>query len=136
VVEVWRELQGVDELGIETRGHLDAHTAEEQPDVHAPQIRLLVPWRLVLLDEASDDGVGGAANVDHLDEFSTFSSFWLDSLLLSWVMQGGREAVGLAGSVPPVVLRNQHLNVFWGYCRSYYTRPFPRISPLPRVVVR
>lgn len=94
VVEVWRELQGVDELGVETRGHLDAHTAEEQPDVHAPQIGLLVPWRLVLGDEAGDDGVGGAANVDHLGELSTFSSTCsspsLAGLLLSsWFMQEG-----------------------------------------------
>jgi hypothetical protein len=50
----------------------------------------------------------------------------LFSLLSSWVMQTGREAVGLAGSVPPVVLRNQHLNVFWGCCRSYYTRTVPQ----------
>lgn len=70
VVEVLRVLERVDELRIETRSHLNTHTAEEQPDVHKTQIGLLVPWRLVLLDEASDDGVRGATNVDHVGELA------------------------------------------------------------------
>jgi hypothetical protein len=65
LMEVRGELQGVDELRVETRGHLDAHAAQEQPDVKGAQVWLLVPWRLVLLDEASDDGIGGRTHVDH-----------------------------------------------------------------------
>lgn len=61
------ELEGIDELGIEARGHLNTHAAQEQEDVHPPQVGLLVPWRLVLGDEAGDDGVGGGSYVDHLD---------------------------------------------------------------------
>jgi hypothetical protein len=64
-MEVRGELQGVDELRVETGGNLDAHAAQEQPDVEHAQVWLLVPWRLVLVDEASDDRVGGRAHVDH-----------------------------------------------------------------------
>jgi hypothetical protein len=69
LVESLGELQSVNELGIETRGHLHTHTTQEQPDVHQAQIGLLVPWRLILRDEAGDDGVGGRSYVDHLDGF-------------------------------------------------------------------
>lgn len=67
VVEGVRVLQSVDELRIETRSHLDTHATEEQPDVHHTKIGLLVPWRLILLDEASDNWVCGRAHVDHRD---------------------------------------------------------------------
>lgn len=66
-MEGLRVLQSVDELRIETRGHLNAHTAKEQPDVEDTKIRLLVPWHLILIDEAGDDGIGGSTNVDHRD---------------------------------------------------------------------
>jgi hypothetical protein len=38
----------------------DAHAAEEEPDVHGPQVGLLVPWCLVLLGQVGDDGVRDA----------------------------------------------------------------------------
>jgi hypothetical protein len=66
-MESLRVLQSVDELRIETRGHLNTHTTKEQPDVEDTKIGLLVPWYLILLDEASDDGIGGSTNVDHRD---------------------------------------------------------------------
>ena len=65
-VEELGELERVDELRIETRGHLNTHTTQEQPDVHNPKVRLPVPWHLVLLHEAGDDGVRGFSNVRHL----------------------------------------------------------------------
>lgn len=83
MVEVLRVLERVDELRIETRSHLNTHTTEEQPDVHDTQIGLLVPWRLILLDEASDDGVRGATNVDHVGELALLS-------LSSGFVQGAR----------------------------------------------
>lgn len=65
VVKGLRVLQSVDKLRIESGSHLNTHTAEEQPDVHDTKIGLLVPWCLVLFNEASDDGIGGGTNVDH-----------------------------------------------------------------------
>lgn len=65
LVEGSRKLQCVDELRIKTRGHLNTHAAQEQPNVHNPKVRLPVPWYLVLLDEASDDGVRGFS-FDHV----------------------------------------------------------------------
>lgn len=62
-----RELEGVDELGVETRGHLDTHAAQEEPHVHKTQVGLLVPWRRVLGDEARDDRVSGGSYIDHLE---------------------------------------------------------------------
>jgi hypothetical protein len=67
VMEGLRVLQSVDELRIETRGHLNTHTTKEQPDVEHTKIGLLVPWHLILIDEAGDDGIGGSTNVDHRD---------------------------------------------------------------------
>lgn len=64
LVEGRGELESVDELRVETRGHLNTHAAEEEADVHGPQVRLLVPHHLVLLAEASDNGVGSRADVD------------------------------------------------------------------------
>lgn len=63
-MEVLRELQRVDELRVEARRHLDAHAAEEEPHVHDAQVALLVPWHLVLLHEARDNGVRCGADVD------------------------------------------------------------------------
>lgn len=60
------ELERVDELRVETRCHLDTHTAQEKPQVHVPKIGLLVPWHLVLRNQAGDDGVGSVAYVDHV----------------------------------------------------------------------
>lgn len=59
------KLQRVDELRVKARRHLNTHAAEEEPNVHQPQVGLLVPWRLVLRHEAGEDGVGGIAHVDH-----------------------------------------------------------------------
>ena len=50
-------MQGVDELRVESRGHLDAHAAEEEPEVHHAQVGLFVPWHLVLRDQARKNGV-------------------------------------------------------------------------------
>ena len=70
LVEGWSKLESVDELRVEARSHLNAHAAQEEEDVHAPQVRLLVPCHLVLLDQAGDNGVRCCANVDfhHLDD--------------------------------------------------------------------
>jgi len=57
-VEWTRELQRVDELRIESRGHLYSHTAEEEPDIHDTQITLAIPWYFVLLGKTCDDRVG------------------------------------------------------------------------------
>ena len=57
-VEWLRELQRADQLRIESGGHLHAHAAAEEPDVHDAQIRFLPPSHLVLLHHAGDDGVG------------------------------------------------------------------------------
>ena len=67
VMEGLRVLQSIDELRIETRGHLNTHTTKEQPDVEDSKIGLLVPWHLILIDEAGDDGIGGSTNIDHRD---------------------------------------------------------------------
>ena len=57
-VEWTRELKSIDKLGVEARGHLNAHTAHEEPQVHQPQIWLLVPWHLVVLHHPRDNRVG------------------------------------------------------------------------------
>jgi hypothetical protein len=59
-----RELQCVDELRVEARGHLHTHAAKEEPQVHVPKVRLLVPWHLVFLDQASDNGLTGVTCFD------------------------------------------------------------------------
>jgi len=65
LVEGLRELQGVDELRIETRGHLNTHAAHEQEEVKVSKVWLPVPWHLVLLHEARNDGVGCVSGVHH-----------------------------------------------------------------------
>jgi hypothetical protein len=67
-VERCRELKGVDELRVETRSDLNTHTTDEEVEVHDPQIRLLVPWHLILLDHARNDGVGSMADVWRLED--------------------------------------------------------------------
>lgn len=64
LVPLLRDLEGVDELRVETGGHLNTHAAAEKPHVHHAQVRLLVPWRLVLGDKAGHDGVGSVTEVD------------------------------------------------------------------------
>lgn len=51
------DLQGIDELRVEARGELDTHAGGEEHEVEPSQIGLLVPGDLVLLDDASEDGV-------------------------------------------------------------------------------
>jgi hypothetical protein len=68
LVEGCRELKRVDELRVETRGHLNTHAAQEQVHVHNPKVRLLEPWYLVLRDKAGDNGVRGFSCLDHLVE--------------------------------------------------------------------
>jgi hypothetical protein len=51
-------LEGVDELRVETRGHLNAHAAQEEPEIHDTHVWLLVPWHLVLSHQAGEDRVG------------------------------------------------------------------------------
>lgn len=55
-----RELQRVDELGVEARSHLDTHAAGEEKEVHHTEVALLPEGDLVLGYHASDDGVRGA----------------------------------------------------------------------------
>jgi hypothetical protein len=57
-VEGARELEGVDELRVETGGDLNTHAAYEEVEVHPAQIGLLVPWHLVLRNHAGNNGVG------------------------------------------------------------------------------
>jgi hypothetical protein len=64
LVERLRELERVDELRVETRGHLNTHAAEEEPEVHVSQVGLLVPWHPVFLDQAGDDGVTRVSCLD------------------------------------------------------------------------
>lgn len=57
------ELESVDELGVKARGNLDAHTSDEEEDVHPTKVGLLVPRHLVTLDEAGDDRVRGISGL-------------------------------------------------------------------------
>lgn len=83
------ELEGVDELRVETRCHLNAHTAAEEQEVEDAQVGLLVPWHLVLLDEAGDDGVGSSASTG-----SHVGQQLLAMAKLSWQrsFRGGRQS--------------------------------------------
>jgi hypothetical protein len=119
-----RVLKGVDKLRIETRSHLDTHATKEQPDVHDTKIRFLVPWCLVLVDEAGNDGIGGGTNVDH----------------------GGGLTVGECNAMNakgwaalPVTVSSRTVGRYWretgderfewGHCRSYYIADVGVISP-------
>jgi len=53
-------LKGIDKLRVKTRRDLYSHAAQKQEDIHLSQIRLLVPFDLVLLCKLSENGVGGA----------------------------------------------------------------------------
>jgi hypothetical protein len=68
LIEGSRELQGVDELRVETRCNFDTHTTDEKVEVHDPEVGLLVPWRLVLFDHARDNWIGSMADVRCLEE--------------------------------------------------------------------
>jgi hypothetical protein len=59
-VESWGELQGVDELGVKTRCHLDTHAADKEVEVQNSKVGLLVPGHLVLRDHTREDRVGRA----------------------------------------------------------------------------
>jgi len=83
------ELEGVDELRVETRRHLHAHTAAEEQDVENTQVGLLVPWHPVLLDEAGDDGVGSSASTDsHVGQRSSRDG----QVVVTEVVQRGRQS--------------------------------------------
>ena len=68
LIEWCRKLKSTDELRVETRSDFNTHTTDEQVEVHDPQIGLLVPWHLVLLDQARNDGVGSMADVWRLED--------------------------------------------------------------------
>jgi len=68
LVERSGELEGVNELRVESGGDLNAHTDDEEVNVHAPQVGLLVPWHLVLLDHARNDRVGAMTDVWCLED--------------------------------------------------------------------
>lgn len=67
-VKCLRKLQCVDKLRIESGCHFYSHTAEKEPHIHETEVPLLVPWRLVLCHEASDDGISCRTYVDHVDD--------------------------------------------------------------------
>lgn len=82
-----RELQRIDELGVETRGHLHAHTAKEEPEVEHSEVGLFVPWCLVVGHQARDDGVGSDGTLVE-NGHSADSSSWSSRLLLADRMSG------------------------------------------------
>ena len=45
----WRDLHGVDHLGVEAARHLDPNTARQQQCVQHPQVPLSIPWYTILL---------------------------------------------------------------------------------------
>jgi hypothetical protein len=68
LVEGRRELKGVDELRVESRCNLNTHAADEEVKVHPPQVRLLVPWHLVLFDHARNNGISSMPDVWCLED--------------------------------------------------------------------
>lgn len=67
-IEWLRELKSVDELRVEARSDLNTHTTDKEVKIHDPQVGLLVPWHLVLLDHARNDWIGSMANVWRLED--------------------------------------------------------------------
>jgi hypothetical protein len=60
-VERSGELKGVDKLRVESGGDFNTHAADKEEKVHSPQVWLLVPWHLVLLDHTRNNRVGSMA---------------------------------------------------------------------------
>jgi hypothetical protein len=80
LVEGARELKRADELRVESRSDLNAHADDEEVNVHAPQVGLLVPRHLVLLHHARNDRVRAMADV--------------------WCLEDTHDGVGEAQSLP------------------------------------
>lgn len=67
LVEGYRELEGANELRVETRSNLNAHAAAEEPDIHESEVSFFPPSDLVLLEHAGDDGLGSRALCEFLN---------------------------------------------------------------------
>jgi len=52
-----RELQNVDELGVESRGHLHTHTAGKKTEIHPPKLRFFVPFDRILGRNLGDNRI-------------------------------------------------------------------------------
>ena len=61
-------LQTIDELRVEPRCDLDAHTCWEEKEIQLSKILLLVPWNMIAFDEAGEDGVT-LVSYDHSDGY-------------------------------------------------------------------
>lgn len=68
------ELDGVDDLRVEARGHLDAHEAREEHEVEVPEVSLAVPGDRVVHRHAVDPVVHLDGDADHLFPRSFFPS--------------------------------------------------------------
>lgn len=61
-------MEGVDKLGVETRGNFNTHTADEEVEIHPPQVGFLVPWHFILLDHTRDNRIGSMAEVGRFED--------------------------------------------------------------------
>ena len=52
-----RKLQNIDELGVESRGHLHAHAAGKKTEVHSPKVGLFIPSNRILGRNLGDNRV-------------------------------------------------------------------------------
>lgn len=76
LVEGDGELEGANELRVETRCNLNAHAAAEEPDIHEAEVSFFPPSYLVLLQHAGDDGLGSSALREFLNAHHDDDGLW------------------------------------------------------------
>lgn len=115
------DLDGVNDLRIEPRCHLDAHQAGKQHEVQIAQVPLLVPRDLIIHRHAMDDIVRLSTSANHFAESALSHSLHLITGMLRFgvdfvdgcspTVLGKKELdtwqVGFQYQVPMALLRNR-----------------------------